>query len=34
LLVGRVISLDDVPAAFALIATADQPPGMTLIHPR
>jgi alcohol dehydrogenase len=33
LLVGRVISLDDVPAAFALIATADQPPGMTLIHP-
>jgi alcohol dehydrogenase len=34
LLVGRVISLDDVPAAFALIGTADQPPGMTLIHPR
>ena len=33
LLVGRVISLADVPAAFALIGTADQPPGMTLIHP-
>ena len=33
LLVGRVISLDAVPAAFALIGTPDQPPGMTLIHP-
>jgi alcohol dehydrogenase len=33
LLVGRIISLADVPAAFALIGTADQPPGMTLIHP-
>ncbi len=34
LLVSRTISLDDVPDAFALIGTPDQPPGMTLIHPR
>jgi D-arabinose 1-dehydrogenase-like Zn-dependent alcohol dehydrogenase len=32
-LVARTISLDDVPAAFALIGTPAQPPGMTLIHP-
>ncbi len=34
LLIGRTIDLDDVPEAFALIGTADQPPGMTLIRPR
>ena len=34
LLVSRTISLDEVPEAFALIGTPDQPPGMTLIHPR
>lgn len=33
LLVARTISLDDVPAAFALIGTPEQPPGITLIHP-
>jgi len=33
LLIGRTVGLDDVPAAFALIDTADQPPGITLIHP-
>ena len=33
LLVTRTIELDDVPAAFALIGTPEQPPGMTLIHP-
>lgn len=31
-LVGRTIDLDDVPAAFALIGTPEQPPGVTLIH--
>jgi D-arabinose 1-dehydrogenase-like Zn-dependent alcohol dehydrogenase len=34
LLIGRTIDLDDVPEAFALIGTPDQPPGMTLIRPR
>lgn len=34
LLVTRSITLDDVPDAFALIGTADQPAGITLIHPR
>lgn len=34
LLVARTISLDEVPDAFALIGTPDQPAGMTLIHPR
>ncbi|MEY3734869.1 MAG: hypothetical protein RL347_2228, partial [Actinomycetota bacterium] len=34
LMVGRAIALDDVPAAFALIGTPDQPPGVTLINPR
>lgn len=34
LMVGRTIELDDVPAAFALIGTPDQPAGITLIHPR
>ena len=33
LMVGRTINLDEVPAAFALIGTADQPAGITLIHP-
>jgi len=33
-LVARTISLEEVPAAFALIGTPDQPPGVTLIHPR
>ena len=33
LLVARTITLDDVPGAFALIGTPDQPAGMTLIHP-
>ncbi len=33
LLVGRTIGLDDVPAAFDLIGTPEQPAGMTLIHP-
>ena len=33
LLVGRAIGLDDVPAAFALIGTPEQPTGITLIHP-
>jgi D-arabinose 1-dehydrogenase-like Zn-dependent alcohol dehydrogenase len=33
LMVRRTISLDEVPAAFALIGTADQPAGITLIHP-
>lgn len=33
LLVGRAIGLDGVPAAFALIGTPQQPPGVTLIHP-
>lgn len=33
LLIGRTISLDDLPHAFALIGTPDQPPGMTLVHP-
>ncbi len=32
LMVGRTIDLDDVPAAFALIGTPEQPPGITLIH--
>lgn len=32
-LVTRTISLDEVPAAFALIGTPEQPPGVTLIHP-
>jgi len=32
-LVTRTISLDEVPAAFALIGTSEQPPGVTLIHP-
>ena len=34
LMVGRMIDLDDVPAAFALIGTPDQPAGITLVHPR
>ena len=34
LLVARTITLDEVPAAFGLIGTPDQPAGMTLIHPR
>lgn len=34
LLVARTISLDEVPDAFALVGTPDQPAGMTLIHPR
>lgn len=33
LLVARTIALDEVPGAFSLIGTADQPAGMTLIHP-
>lgn len=33
LLVARTISLDAVPAAFALIGTPEQPAGVTLIHP-
>lgn len=33
LLVARTISLDDVPAAFSVIGTPQQPPGVTLIHP-
>lgn len=33
LLVSRSVALDEVPAAFALIGTPDQPAGMTLIHP-
>lgn len=33
LLVARTITLDEVPAAFSLIGTPDQPAGMTLIHP-
>lgn len=34
LLVARTITLDEVPEAFGLIGTPDQPAGMTLIHPR
>ena len=34
LLVARTITLDEVPDAFGLIGTPDQPAGMTLIHPR
>jgi len=33
LLVARTITLDEVPEAFSLIGTPDQPAGMTLIHP-
>ena len=33
LLVARTITLDEVPEAFMLIGTPDQPSGMTLIHP-
>lgn len=33
LLVARTITLDEVPEAFMLIGTPDQPAGMTLIHP-
>lgn len=33
LLVTRTITLDEVPEAFSLIGTLDQPAGMTLIHP-
>lgn len=33
LLVSRTITLDEVPHAFTLIGTCEQPPGMTLLHP-
>lgn len=33
LLVSRTIALSEVPDAFAMIGTPDQPAGMTLIHP-
>ena len=33
LLIGRTISLEDTPAAFALIGTPEQPPGMTIVLP-